>query len=168
MIREATFKDKDEFIHMWKEYLHEFSPRMQGVSDTPEALGWYLGLFKAYTEGSLFGGCLFWYPEESKVLGGLVLAGEPHNNILEDSCAPQPEHGKVAVVWGMYVQPIHRSIGVSIEMLTYGMKRAPELGFDTAMTETPYNLHTIRRTEEIYGVLPDTVRYFYPLHKEDT
>ena len=162
MIREATKEDRQEFIRMTREYLKEFSQTTANVS--MDDMGFYLGLFRGYTEGSLFGETFFYYAEkDSRTPLGVCLAGEPADGILEDSGAPQSKYGKTAVCWVIWTDPTVRHSGAAFELITHALKRATELGFKTAMFEVPYDTEIIRKHREIYGMHPSTVRYYVPI-----
>ena len=166
MIRDATWNDRSDFLRMWTDLLHyQFSVGF-GIIPSEASINWFLGLFRGYTEGYLFGACPLWFPDDSDTPQGLCMFGEQRSS---DS-APEFKYGKIAVGWGLYVGHDYRKLGVSQKILAYCHLKGRELGFDTLMCETGYHDKIGRRYLESYNdgetLTPDTVRYYGPLSKE--
>jgi GNAT superfamily N-acetyltransferase len=126
-------------MRLFMEYLIEERKLGSHLKDNLHNLNYFRKYFDAYTVGSLFGECLFWFPNgENEIPKAFALVGEQWKPVGWDS-----DLGRTCMIWGLYVEPEYRGQGIGLQLGKYGIKRGMEIGFDT--------VETIVLTDNIYG-----------------
>jgi GNAT superfamily N-acetyltransferase len=129
VIREATLKDRPEFLRLYNEYLLEERKNGSHLPANLHNLNFFRRYFDAYVLGSLFGACLLWFPEGEEIPRGLALVGEQF-----DPPGWESDLGRSCFIWGLYVEPPYRGQEVGLQLGQFGIKRGIEMGFKTVET----------------------------------
>jgi len=116
-----------------------------------------LDKFENYAYGSQLGMTVFYRPGSEKEPVGVVMAGELGVDEFET------DMGKVATLWGVFVQPEYRGQGLALklfqEILAEGLRR----GFDSVETYVRFNNPHGKRVAEAFGCTPYMQQYLAPL-----
>ena len=124
-IREAKPRDTGLFRKLWKAYLESNEKAGSAVCPTDKNIIGPEGLFARYVKDPSVEGWVS--PLDGVVLFvadyAIFMAGQAGTNI-DYNC------GKVANLWGVYVQP---GKDVGDQLVAEGLKRLKEKGFDTVL-----------------------------------
>ena len=104
-IRPAEAHDEPDFLRLWRAMLEEIAQKGSDILPSPENMTEYLGYFRAYQRGQLFGTCLFW-DGPSGIPESVTMAGE-----LWSRNPFQSRYGRMATWWGTYLSPEYRGKG---------------------------------------------------------
>lgn len=128
MIREATLEDRAEFLRLWASHMAEQEKDGSFLCANRHNLYRYLEFFESYTLGNTDGICIVYACDDGS-LAGVILTGEfPGPNDWEVSL------GKLATLWGVYVQPSHRGQGISMKLTAKCFEIGRERKFDAVET----------------------------------
>jgi ribosomal protein S18 acetylase RimI-like enzyme len=117
-----------------------------------------LDLFEAYTTGSLFGICVLCQPDPEKEPVGIALGGELAVRDEYDT-----DMGRIATIWGVYVEPSHRGSGVGVKLFAKALELAIEMGFDSLETYVRDNNIYAQKLAETCGAEPYMRQYIASL-----
>lgn len=161
--RLANSKDRPHFMRLFQGYLTDERKGGSHTWDSLHNLNLYRRLFDSYTTGSLFGWTVLWTPNgEPDRPGGLVMAGEG-----SEPSGWETDRGKVAILWGVFVEEPYRGKGVGLslqqEMLKMGLQHDY---FQTIETSTRLNNPHGERMAEGFGTTPYATLHFAPVRKE--
>jgi ribosomal protein S18 acetylase RimI-like enzyme len=138
MIRTATLADRPHFLRLWAEFMAEQEKEGSYILATTRNLYRMLENFESYVTGGTDGVCMFWEAE-----------GQPVAIVLTGYCSGAEEWetslGRIATLWGVYVQPSYRGKGIALKLFAHGVEVGKELGFDTLETHVRSdNTHGLR------------------------
>ncbi len=119
--RRAVAEDRDEFLEMAREYLHELRKAGSEVRPTARTLAAWGHLFDNYLRGA-YAGVVVIAPGV-----GFSMAGETGASPFDT------DFGRSAYSWGTYVRQEHRGNGVSGELRRLLRAGLVEAGFDTVL-----------------------------------
>jgi len=108
-----------------------------------------LDLFESYVEGNLFGMCVMARPGPEADPVGACLAGE-----LANRDEFETDLGKLATLWGVYVDPDHRGKGFGVKMFQEALKLGLEMGFDSVETYVRITNTHGQRVAGAFGTTP--------------
>jgi ribosomal protein S18 acetylase RimI-like enzyme len=108
-----------------------------------------LDLFESYTGGSLYGLCLLAQPEDAEEPVGAVMAGELSVPDTYDTTL-----GKLATLWGVYVDTEFRGRGLGVKLFQEALKVGLEMGFDSVETYVLTGNEHGRRVARAFGTQP--------------
>lgn len=158
MIREATLNDRAPFSRLWMEFLKDQHEKGSHILPSIANLARARNMMEVYSQGTADGLTLFWYPKGREEPVGVVLAGTqlPPSDWETDL-------GRVAMLWGVYVEPEYRGQGITMKLF----KRAMEIGIGQGYTtiETMVlcrNSHGDRVARQ-FGTLPHLEEHFITL-----
>lgn len=100
------------------------------ILPTEENLREFLGLFESYTVGSLHGFCLLAEPPGAPAVGCVLVGEEPGLGLHLKTTI-----GRLAMLWGVYVEPEWRRRGVAWKLQDDGMIHIQGWGFDTVSSQ---------------------------------
>ena len=122
--------DRATFLTLWRAFLTEEFKRSRLVYADDTNMRAFLKLYDSYVMGSLNGCCLFAVDDAADETVGCILFGNdtPGGLVLHTT------HGNSGNVWGMYVVPSYRKLGIAQELLKAGFNVCLELGFSSVQT----------------------------------
>lgn len=129
LVREATLSDRSHFCSIYMEFLKDQHEGGSHLLPTLHNLFLFRELFESYVSGSLYGLCIFWWPQEDDSPSGVVLAGEDQFPSDWDT-----DLGKTANLWGVYVQPTHRGQGITMKLFQRSLEIGRDMGIETIRT----------------------------------
>jgi hypothetical protein len=127
-IRQAKLEDRPDFLRLWKEYLIDYSKAGSPIEVCDENIISFLGLFESYIAGSLFGFTLLAFEDDTPI--GVLLMGENPSS----GFTLRTNLGRMATLWGVYVQSDHRRGGHAWALLDQGRILSSRLGFDSMVS----------------------------------
>lgn len=147
MIHQATLTDRPDFLRLWAEHMAEQEKDGSHVLATTGNLYRQLENFEAYVTESVNGLCLFYKVESTAV--AVVLAGE-----IIGINEWETDMGKIASLWGVYVQPSYRGQGMGVKLFKRAMEMGLEMGFDTVETYVRTDNPHGQRVAKAFGTIP--------------
>lgn len=157
MIRTGTLADRSAFLLLWSEHMVEQEKDGSHVRATRANLYRQLDNFEAYVNGVVSGLCLFHEVNDKPV--ALVLAGETIG--LNDW---DTDMGKVASLWGVYVQPSYRGQGIGVKLFQRAFELGLEMGFDAVETYIRMDNPHGQRVAAAFGTAPYLQQHLVSLH----
>lgn len=157
MIRHATLTDRADFLHLWSAHLQEQEKDGAKLLATRSNLYQFLDYFESYIGGSLFG--IVCVAEVEGEVVGVVMAGEFAQPNSWDTT-----FGKLANLWGVYVDPIHRGKGLGVKLFSLCRERGIELGFDAVETYVRVDNKHGQRVADAFGTKVYIQQHIAPLH----
>jgi len=158
MIRQATLHDRPHFLALWSEYMTEQEKAGGHILANRRNLYQHLDIFESYVEGVVPGTCLLWEPGTTEIPVGLTLAGE-----FAGGEEWERSLGKVASLWGVYVQPAYRGQGIAVKLFQRALGIGLELGFDTIETYVRTENEHGQRVAKAFGTVPHLEQHIIPL-----
>jgi len=165
--RLATPQDRPHFMRLFQGYL---TAERKGGSHTWDSL-WnlnlYRRLFDSYTTGSLFGWTILWTPPtppggEEPWPAGVVMGGEG-----SEPTSWETDRGKVAILWGVFVEEPYRGKGVGLSLQQEILQRGLQHDyFQTIETSTRLNNPHGEQLAAGFGTTAYATLHFAPLRKE--
>ena len=153
MIRPATLDDRGHFLRLWAKLLEGQYKDGSHVLPTLGNLYRCLDKFEAYVMGSQFGMCVFFEPPEARPVG-VVMAGE-----LAVPDEFETDLGKLATLWGVYVEPEYRGQGIALKLFAKTLEMGLERGFESVETYARYSNPHGQRVAEAFGCEPYMKQY---------
>lgn len=148
MIHTAVLSDRPDFLRLWAEYMTEQEKEGNHMLANTQNLYHQLEVFESYVTGGTNGVCLFWETAEKERVA-VILVGEFAG--LDEW---ETDMGKIATIWGTYVQPAYRRQRIGLKLTQKGLEIGREMGFDTIETyiriDNPHSLQIV----EICGFAP--------------
>jgi ribosomal protein S18 acetylase RimI-like enzyme len=158
--RLAQLSDRAEFLRLWSEHLFEQEKDGSKFLATTNTLYRFLDYYESYINGSLFGVIYFYVVDGKKV--GVCMGGEFAIPDAWDTTL-----GKLAVLWGVYVEPEHRGKGIGVKLFAALFSHAKELGFDAIETYVRVDNEHGKRVAKAFGTKVYIEQHIAPLHGED-
>ena len=162
MIRIAKLSDRPHFLRLWSRQLEEQEKEGSHLRSDMQNLYRCLDLFEAYTLGNDLGFCLLAQPDDAKEPIGAVMAGE--------LLVPYPfktDLGKLATLWGVYVDPPFRGRGLGVKLFQEALEVGLKLGFDSVETYVRTDNPHGQQVAESFGTKPYMVQSIASLHDPD-
>ncbi len=147
MIRTATLTDRSTFLLLWSEHMVEQEKDGSHLLATTRNLYKHLETFESYVTGCTNGTCIFYEVNDKPI--ALVLAGA-----FQGLDEWETDMGKIATVWGVYVQPSYRGQGMAVKLFQQCLKTALEMGFDSVETYVRVNNAHGQRVAKAFGTTP--------------
>ncbi len=148
MFRLATIDDRSHFLRLWAQHMTEQEKEGSHVTANLANLYRCLDLFEGYAMGSLFGMTVLCQPPGLEPVGA-VMAGE-----LSVPDEFDTDLGKLATLWGVYVEPSHRGQGIGVKLFQEILQVGLEKGFDSVETHIRVKNEHGRRVAEAFGTAP--------------
>jgi ribosomal protein S18 acetylase RimI-like enzyme len=156
----AQLSDRAEFLRLWSDHLVEQEKDGSKLLATTNNLYRYLDYFENYIMGSLFGMTYFYVLDGKRV--GVCMSGE---FALPDDW--DTTLGKLAVLWGVYVEPEHRGKGIGVKLFASVLESGKELGFDAVETYVRVNNKHGRQVAKAFGTQVYLEQHIAPLYGEE-
>lgn len=157
MIRHATLQDRTTFLKLWGAHLLEQEKDGSKLLATTSNLYKLLDYFESYVGGSLFG--IVSIVEEDGEAIGICMAGEFATDDHWDTTL-----GKLANLWGVYVEPDHRGNGLGVKLFATVLERGRELGFDAVETYVRVDNKHGQRVAKAFGTKVYIEQHIAPLY----
>ena len=148
MIRSATLKDREQFLRLWSRHMTEQVKEGSHLVANLRNLYRCLDLFEAYVEGNLFGMCVVHETVENELVG-ISLGGE-----LANRDEFETDLGKLATLWGVYVDPPWRGKGIGVKLFQEMLRLGLEMGFDSVETYVRITNTHGQRVASAFGTTP--------------
>jgi ribosomal protein S18 acetylase RimI-like enzyme len=158
--RLAQISDRAEFLRLWGAHLLEQEKDGSNFLATTNNLYRFLDYFEDYINGSLFGMTYFYAVDGKRV--GVCMSGE---FALPDTW--DTTLGKLATLWGVYVDPDHRGKGIGLKLFASVLERGKELGFDAVETYVRVDNEHGRRVAKAFGTKVYNQQCIAPLYGEE-
>ncbi len=158
MIREATLDDRAQFSRLYMEFLKD--QREQGSYILPSVanLARSRNMYEVYTTGTADGVCLLWYPSDAEEPAAVLLAGTHLPPFDWDTSL-----GRVAQLWGVYVEPRHRGKGITMKLFERAMEIGLGQGYATIQTHVLCGNSHGERVAREFGTRPHLEEHYIEL-----
>jgi ribosomal protein S18 acetylase RimI-like enzyme len=157
MIRHATMQDRTRFLQLWGAHILEQEKDGSKLLATTANLYKFLDYFESYIQGSLFG--IVSIAEVDGESVGVCMAGEFAQEDTWDTTL-----GKLANLWGVYVEPEHRGKGLGVKLFATVLERGRELGFDAVETYVRVDNEHGQRVAKAFGTKVYIQQHIAPLY----
>lgn len=157
MIRNATMQDRTRFLQLWGAHILEQEKDGSKLLATTANLYKFLDYFESYIQGSLFGAVAIAEVEGKAV--GVCMGGEFASPDTWDTTL-----GKLANVWGVYIEPSHRGKGLGVKLFAFISERGRELGFDAVETYVRVDNEHGQRVAKAFGTQVYIQQHIAPLY----
>lgn len=140
MFRDATRADRPAFLKMFAAMYDDLEKYDCLQDSSPATMSDVAGLFDAYVEGALFGAVVLYEPP-GQAPQGCMLIGEARG---EMAIRASSKFGKIATLWGIYMEPSERVKHIGSAMVQNAFKKLRETGIGTVVFEVATgNTHTL-------------------------
>jgi len=143
----AVYEDRPKFLDIWMEFMREELKAGSHIHATTKNLINYANYFDAYTNGQMFGACLFWMEQPWDTPQAVVMAGEDFKTEGWDTDRPSQ-----ATLWGAYVRPEFRGRNIGKEVKCNVYLELLKLGFSHVETRVRVNNKVGHRTALTLGL----------------
>ena len=125
----ATAGQRQDFVNLWGEFLREARKGGSSLHADDYNLKVFRDYFDAYATGELRGLTIFWRPTQDDPPAAILLGGEVYGDPVWHD-----DHTGTATMWGIYVLPEHRKLGLGVKMCEMAIPVLRDLGFSGACT----------------------------------
>lgn len=154
----GKLSDRPHFLRLWSRHMTDEEKNGGHTIANLRNLYRCLDRFENYAYGSQLGMTVFYRPGPDKEPVGVVMAGE-----LSPVDEFETDVGKLATLWGVYVDPEYRGQGLALKLFKRIWEEGLSRGFDAVETYVRFNNPHGKRVAEAFGCTPHMQQYIASL-----